>query len=226
MRRKDFGRTAAGISGLLIQTVAIAFLTIFEKPITPASEPASELVYIQAIHIPAMTARPSPHRSPKPNQEARSETNGITPETPQHADDAVAPPSLPVDAPAIDWERSMRDSVRRFVDDQAALDKHGHTLNSKPQGLVLPDTSKRPHKAGDTEHFEGGRVITWLNETCYYALDPLGQSGLICKVRSMSERRSEEVAEALEKAVKPKYLSRPLPRPTPPPEPMDADERP
>jgi hypothetical protein len=33
----------------------------------------------------------------------------------------------------------------------------------------------------------------------------------------MSERRSEELAEALETAVKPKYLTRPLPRPPPPP---------
>jgi hypothetical protein len=85
---------------------------------------------------------------------------------------------------------------------------------------VLPDTSKQPHRAGDTEHREGGVVITWLNERCYHAADPLVATRIVCKVRSMSERRSEELAEALERTVKPKYLSRPLPRPTPPPSPI------
>ena len=57
-------------------------------------------------------------------------------------------------------------------------------------------------------------MITWLNELCFHASDPLVATKVVCKVRSMSERRSEELAEALEKAVKPKYLSRPLPRPS------------
>ena len=34
-------------------------------------------------------------------------------------------------------------------------EKPAPSLDSKPAALVLPDKSKQPHKAGDTEHFEG-----------------------------------------------------------------------
>jgi hypothetical protein len=225
MQRRTFERLAAAVVALLIQIAAVAFLTIVEKRETPISEPGHELAYIQAIQLPALTAHSSTRGSTPsahvPNSEAKGSTQNIS----RQADDTVAPSLLPLDAPAVDWERSMRDFVRQFVDDQAVLEKHGPTLNSKPQALVLPDTSKQPHRAGDTEHREGGVVITWLNELCYHAADPLVATKVVCKVRSMSERRSEELAEALEKAVKPKYLSRPLPRPKSPASPDGLTQR-
>jgi hypothetical protein len=84
--------------------------------------------------------------------------------------------------------------------------------------------SNMPHKAGDTEHFDGGEVITWVNERCYYTNRPGpigfgGTSQKVCKTRSMAERRSEAFAAELEKAAKPNYLSRPLPQPPLPPAP-------
>ncbi len=100
-------------------------------------------------------------------------------------------------------------------------EKPAASLDSKPVALVLPDKSKQPHKAGDTEHFEGGEVITWLNERCYVSNRPGpvgfgGESKKMCKVRSMAARRSEAMAAELEKDVKPEYLSRPLLPPVPP----------
>ncbi|MEO8307050.1 MAG: hypothetical protein ABI616_03295 [Pseudomonadota bacterium] len=88
--------------------------------------------------------------------------------------------------------------------------------------MVLPDISNLKHKAGDTEHFEGGKVITWINERCYLTNQPGaigfgGTSVKVCKKRSMAERESAALAAELEKAVKPDYLSRPLPSPPPPP---------
>ena len=86
---------------------------------------------------------------------------------------------------------------------------------------MLPDKSNLPHKAGDTEHFEGGEVITWVNERCYYSNRPGpmtfgGASQKVCKTRSMSARRSEARAAELQKAITPEYLRTPLPAPSAP----------
>jgi hypothetical protein len=89
---------------------------------------------------------------------------------------------------------------------------------------VQPDSSSRPHKPGDSERLDGGVVISWINETCYFRSDPLeNMMGdphklklPICKVRSLWEREGERRAAELEKAAKPDYLSRPLPLPAAP----------
>ena len=58
--------------------------------------------------------------------------------------------------PPIDWDAEGARSVRDvFRDEVPGIPKP--SLDSKPQALVLPDTSNLPHKAGDTEHFEGVR---------------------------------------------------------------------
>ncbi len=217
MQRTTLERLAAARLALLIQIAAVAFLAIVEKPRSPISEPGNELAYIQAIQMPAMTAHSLVRGSTRPTHDRKFEAKSIAPDISQQAGETVVPSSLPLESPAFDWEGSMRNTVRQFVDDQAVLEEQGPTLNSTPQVLVLPNTSKQPHRAGDTEHREGGVVITWLTELCYHAADPLVATKVVCKVRSLSERRSEELAEALETAVKPKYLTRPLPRPPPPP---------
>ena len=59
---------------------------------------------------------------------------------------------------------------------------------------MLPDKSNLPHKFGDEEHLEGGEILTWINERCYYSSKPTesmfgGPPRLklpTCKTRSMS----------------------------------------
>ncbi len=121
----------------------------------------------------------------------------------------------PIAAPTIDWNTAAAKASRDFVGQQE-LESRGSVLDSKPGVLVLPPTAKK-HKAGDTEHYEGGEVITWINDSCYVKLDP-ERTGpdfrRICKTGSQYERNSEARAEALEKAVKPRYLGgkREIPR--------------
>jgi hypothetical protein len=118
-------------------------------------------------------------------------------------------------APSIDWNAAAAKASRDFVGQQE-LESRGSPLNSKPAVLAMPSAKK--HKAGDTEHFDGGEVITWENDLCYDKLDPMRTSidfRRICKTRTKSERNSDERAEALEKAVKPRYLGgQRLPRET------------
>ena len=125
--------------------------------------------------------------------------------------------STAITVPPIDWYAEGARSAREVFKDQLR-ETPEPSLDSKPQALVLPDRSNLPHKAGDTEHFEGGEVITWVNERCYYSNRPSaisfgGASQKVCKTRSMSQRRSEARAAEMEKAIKPDYLDRPLPQP-------------
>lgn len=222
MQRACIKRMAAAMSALLVQVAAVAIFDFAGKPDVPKVEPANRLAYIQAIQMPALKPRestelPSVRRSTVPALMSHTpEPARVAPDVPRDADDAVAALTLPT-APAVDWESATRDAARRFADDQAGQEGHERSLNSRPRVLTLPDTSKRPPRAGDTEHLEGGVVLTWLNERCYYKPDPWVPTRPVCKVRSMGERRSEELAQALGKAVEPQYLSRPLPMPDTPP---------
>jgi hypothetical protein len=145
--------------------------------------------------------------------------------TPNPTAPAPAPEqSTAITIAPIDWHAEGARSARNAYKD-TARENPEPLLDSKPKILVLPDKSNLPHKKGDTEKFEGGEVITWINERCYYTNRPGpmttfgGASQKVCKVRSMAERRSEAMAAELEKAVKPDYLSRPLPLPPLQPEP-------
>jgi hypothetical protein len=178
----------------------------------------------QVAPVAAVTAMiwltaPMPRSLPKPSprQEERERSRVRTPLP-------IAPPALVPDTaisvPPIDWDAEGARSVGNLRDE--VREKPGPSLDSKPQVLVLPDKSNLPPKAGDTKHFEGGEVITWINEVCHYTNRPGpmnfgGASEKVCKVRSMNERRSEALAAELEKAVTPDYLTRPLLLPNPGP---------
>jgi hypothetical protein len=126
-------------------------------------------------------------------------------------------PSSAISMPLIDWyAEGMFAAHQQFKDEMR--EKPAPSLDSKPGILVLPDKSKLPHKAGDTEHFEGGVVITWVDFRCYFTNQPGaigfgGTSVRVCKKRGMPERDSEARAAQLQRDVSPEYISRPLPQP-------------
>lgn len=133
--------------------------------------------------------------------------------------------STAITVPPIDWYAEGLRSARNAFPDEVR-EKPAPSLDSKPQALVLPDKSRQPHKFGDVEHYEGGEIITWINETCFISNKPSegGFGGLsdrsiaprlkvpTCKARSMARRRGEAAAKALEE-LKPGYLRRSLPVP-------------
>ena len=179
----------------------------------------------QVAPVPAVTAmiwlttpmplRPLPKPSPKLKERAPSSARTPLP--------AASPaPALvrdtAISVPPIDWDAEGARSVGNLKEE--VKEKRGTALDSKPQVLVLPDRSNLPPKAGDTQRFEGGQVITWINEVCHYTSRPGpmnfgGESRKVCKVRSMNKRRSEALAAELERGIKPKYLSEALLLPSP-----------
>jgi hypothetical protein len=177
------------------------------------------MIWITTPLVPRMSPK-TPEPRPRVPSTVRTPLPRVTPST-------TPAPTTAITAAPIDWYAEGTRSARNAFKDEVH-EKPAPSLDSRPVALVLPDKSKQPHKKGDTEHFEGGEVITWLNERCYVSNRPGpigfgGASQKICKVRSMAARRSEAMAAELEKDAKPEYLSRPLPLPPLPPEPVVPD---
>jgi len=201
--------TALALAG----AVNLLFLSLW---LLSRAHVAPEAAIAAMIWITApLASAPLPKPTPQRNSRAPIARTPLPIETP-----APTPPSSAITIPPIDWYAEGARSARNTFRDEVR-EKPAPSLDSKPVTLVLPDKSKQPHKAGDTEHFEGGEVITWVNERCYFSNRPGptgfgGESKKVCKVRSMAARRSEAMAAELEKDAKPEYLSRPLPVPLPP----------
>jgi hypothetical protein len=211
MRRNARQRVAACVLTLLAQAGVFA---LFMQPRLPSQVHEDEpvrLTILQLVQPPP--ARPSlPAR--KPFSPATVAVVATQVERVEVMDDSdtpsdVAPP--PDAAPGIDWHGLMKGAARSAAERDVQRDLHGEPGNSKPQVLVIPE---RPHQAGDTERYDDGAVLTWVNERCYWLRDP-HQPGpsKICKTATLAERRAEANRIEREKAMKPGYLSRPLPLP-------------
>ncbi|MEJ0100420.1 MAG: hypothetical protein WDO12_12075 [Pseudomonadota bacterium] len=180
-------------------------LLLFSRART-ASEPVAAAMIWMAVEESRVVSRQASRPS------AKKEPLASAPEIPQITMPLQPEPSPVAEeptqgaAPSIDWNAAAAKASRDFVGQQETQSR-GSVLESKPSVLAMPSAKK--HKAGDSEHFEGGEVITWANDLCYDKLDAMRTSidfRRICKTRSKSERNSDQRAEALEKAVKPRYL--------------------
>jgi hypothetical protein len=68
----------------------------------------------------------------------------------------------------IDWSaeasRVAGDAARRIGEE-----KQFRSLDRHPAGMgPLPPKSSR-HESGDSQHFEGGEIVTWIGPGCYYS---------------------------------------------------------
>jgi hypothetical protein len=78
------------------------------------------------------------------------------------------PPEIEQTDAVIDWNaeagRVARDTAGRLAEkrEPRALDKHAAGLGPPP-----PKSSLR--QKGDSEHFEGGVIIDWIDNGCYYS---------------------------------------------------------
>jgi hypothetical protein len=197
--------TALALAGVV--NVLFLSLWLFSRARITPEVVVTAMIWITAPLPNRLSPKPPPSRNLRTRSTARMPVPIVVAPAPAK--------STAITVPLIDWYAEGQRSARNAFKDEVH-DKPEPSLDSKPQALVLPDKSNLPHKSGDTEHFEGGEVITWVNERCYYRNRAPPESfgampQRICKVRSMSERRSEAMAAELEKAAKPDYLNRPLP---------------
>jgi hypothetical protein len=78
------------------------------------------------------------------------------------------PPEIDGTDALIDWDaeasRVAKDVARRIGEE-----KQLRSLDHRPAGMgPLPPKPSR-HKLGDSEHFEGGVIIDWTSNRCYYS---------------------------------------------------------
>jgi hypothetical protein len=48
-------------------------------------------------------------------------------------------------------------------------EKQLRSFDQRPAGMGPPPPKSSLHKLGDSQHFEGGEIITWIGEGCYYS---------------------------------------------------------
>jgi hypothetical protein len=78
------------------------------------------------------------------------------------------PPEIEGTSALIDWDaeasRVAIDVVRRMGEE-----KKLRSLDQHPPGMGPPPPKSSIHKPGDSQHFEGGEIITWVGPGCYYS---------------------------------------------------------
>ena len=78
------------------------------------------------------------------------------------------PPEIEGTDGFIDWNaeasRVAKDAARRIGEE-----KKLRSLDQHPAGMGPPPPKSSIHKPGDSQHFEGGEIITWVGPGCYYS---------------------------------------------------------
>jgi len=79
------------------------------------------------------------------------------------------PPEIEGTDALIDWDaeasRVASDVARRMGEEK----KEFRSLDQHPPGMGRPPPKPSGHKRGDSQHFEGGEIITWTGKGCYYS---------------------------------------------------------
>ena len=78
------------------------------------------------------------------------------------------PPEIEETDVLIDWDaeasRVAKDAARSMVEE-----KQLRSLDQHPAGMGPTPPKSSIHKPGDSQHFEGGEIITWTGAGCYYS---------------------------------------------------------
>ncbi len=138
---------------------------------TVEDEPIMRLTFFAD---PRQTAAPKAHPqvghgvNPKGSRNLKSEVRAhalpLTIDVP--AD--VSPATPLASAPGVDWmaegQRVAQDYFMRATRGGSPLPLDGASTGPRLLRSRAPD-----HRLGDTEHFDGGEIIDWINDRCYYS---------------------------------------------------------
>jgi hypothetical protein len=150
-----FRRCALLIAILGAHLLVFSLISVNENPRgmrSPEELPA--ILFFVDLPDPQPSA-PSSSRRPIESRSAPDNTITLPPET--EATDV-----------RIDWDAE----ASRVAQDAARLmaeDKKLRSLDTRPAGMGPPPPKRSYHQLGDSAHFEGGEIITWINGGCYYS---------------------------------------------------------
>jgi hypothetical protein len=100
-----------------------------------------------------------------------------------------AGPNNAISSPDIDWDAEARASLRRKADDEETQRRRRNLAGpSESQLEWWRDNAPlvRDQKSGDVEQAEGGELITWVDDKCYFTTHGITTLGLpqtsqVCK---------------------------------------------
>jgi hypothetical protein len=107
------------------------------------------------------------------------------PATPPPKAGVVAPAPARTHAGPIDWAAEARQVVRNSIEREARGDPY-RSFSIYARGIDVPDRDATQRR-GDSQRFEGGEVISWISDRCFYTnrgWDPftvIPQAQLLCK---------------------------------------------
>ena len=159
-----------GIIVLFVRSPATSNITAEDEPImslTFFDEPRHNFVpkvRPEAGH----SAHDKESRNPKP--EGRTDASLARPEAPADVS-AAAPQEL---APGIDWMAEAQHGAQDYISRTTRGDSH-RAMDGPSSALKLLRSRAQIHRLGDTEHYDGGEIIDWIDDRCYYSnRDPNG----------------------------------------------------
>jgi hypothetical protein len=148
------------VSGLHVALV-IALISVAKVRLRLASAP-------HPIELLVLHPNASPAISKPPPLLDRARKADPTTVPPPPALTIVPLDSPTVDAgPAVDWTSEAQRVAQERVAKGDPNDRFRSFLKH-PQGIETPPIDTNHHAAGESQHYEGGEVITWLNDRCYY----------------------------------------------------------
>jgi hypothetical protein len=140
---------------------------------TVEDEPTMRLTFFDE---PLQTSSPKAHpdashtkggRNPKSEARSASPTRLDVP-----ADVSAAAPQ--VVAPGVDWMAEAQRAAQDYISHTTRGDSL-HLPDGRSTGVGFLRSQARDHQLGDTDHFDGGEIIDWINDRCYYSnRDPNG----------------------------------------------------
>lgn len=130
---------------------------------TLADEPKTILYFLD---LPLPIERPAANRSVPRRPRVFRPRDALAPNNaialPEESEERQRP---------IDWAAEAAQVAQDAVARQMA--KESLRSLARPQkGMGPPPPKPARHKLGDTERFEGGEVIYWINDHCYYSNQP------------------------------------------------------
>lgn len=167
-----------GLAGLLILAATDGRIVILrpDQGLTlmflQPSKPRSPALNISTSQIPVNASNAKKYRPPKPIDR-----------TP------LAESSTAITVPYIDWDAEIEAGTRRKVENDEAVRRQRNLAGPSEAQLDWERNNvplERSHQDGDTEHAEGGEVITWINDKCFYTTLGLSAIGMpqisaVCK---------------------------------------------
>ena len=137
-----------------------------KRPLEPEQEPLL-VTFIDELREALPAPSSNPPITPLPREKRRPQIDLPTVNLPEVPETSTAPSTIPFDDMRSDLGSVAREAVARQLE-RESLRQPGVA----PKGMGPPPEPGSQHVAGDTEHREGGEVITWISDRCYYTNKP------------------------------------------------------